>query len=377
MLSKAEIVARHLARTGAEARVFRAPGRVNLIGEHTDYSGGFCLPAAIDRETVIAASVRDDRKITVESVDFDEVVESELDALGERGRGHWSDYCFGVARQMRDALKGGVDLTVVGNVPLGAGLSSSASVEVATAFALMGVGGVRMKNVDVALLCQSAENEYVGAPCGIMDQFASVHGVKGNALLIDTRSLEYGLAPLPESVRLVICNSMVKHSVADGGEYAERRGEVEEAARALRAHGLRDATLGQLNGRKGAMAPNVFKRARHVITDSERAVRGTEMLRAGDVRGFGALMVEAHASFRDDFGASCEECDLLVEMAMGIDGCLGARLTGGGFGGCTVNLVEAGRAEGFARELRDGYLAKTGVDASVYVCAVGDGAGEI
>ena len=375
MISKAELLARHLARTGAEARVFRAPGRVNLIGEHTDYSGGFCLPAAIDRATLVAASLRDDRKIVVESVDFGETVECEMDALGEGGRGHWSDYCFGVARELRGLIKTGADLTVVGDVPLGAGLSSSASVEVATAFALIALNGVKIKSVDVALLCQAAENNFVGAPCGIMDQFASVHGVRGNAMLIDTQTLEYGLAPVPDSVRLVICNSMVKHSVA-GGEYAERRSEVETAARVLRVRELREATPEMLRVKKGAMSAEAFKRARHVITDSARAVNGAEMLRAGDVAAFGGLMVQGHVSFRDDFGASCGECDLLVEIAMGLGGCLGARLTGGGFGGCTVNLVEAGRAEGFAGELREGYLEKSGIAADVYVCSVGDGAGE-
>jgi galactokinase len=214
-----------------------------------------------------------------------------------------------------------------------------------------------------------------------MDQFISANGVAGNALAIDTRALTAELAPIPDGLRLVVCNSMVRHSVA-GGEYAQVRREVEEAAAAIgRLHPgvkqLRDAGLGELDEAKGTMSHEAFLRGRHVITDSQRVLDGVAALRAGDVGRFGKLMDEAHVSFRDDFGASCEECDLLVELAQALPGCLGSRLTGGGFGGCTVSLVEAEAAEGFAAKLQAEYKQRTGVTADIFVCAIADGAGEV
>jgi galactokinase len=207
-----------------------------------------------------------------------------------------------------------------------------------------------------------------------MDQFISANGRRGNALALDTRALTYELAPLPDAVRLVVSNSMVKHSVGDG-EYGVRRREVEEAARACGVKELRDATLADLIAAEGKMSPQAFKRGRHVITDSQRVVDGAAALKAGDVKGFGELMIAAHVSYRDDFEASCKECDALVRLALELDGCLGARLTGGGFGGCTVNLVETAASEGFATALAAGYERETGIKAEVYVCEIGDGAG--
>ncbi len=368
---------------GGPVRVFQAPGRVNLLGEHTDYSGGFCMPAALSFNTLVAATARGDRKLRLRSVDFGETVEVDLDALPEEKVEGWGAYCVGVAWSLMKegvALKG-ADLSFGGNVPLGAGLSSSASVEVATATALLGMSGAMLAGPKVALVCQRAENEYVGAPCGIMDQFISANGVKNDALALDTRALTAELAPIPEAYRLVVANSMVRHSVG-GGEYGERRREVEEAAatvsaKAGRALQLRDVTLAELEAAKGEMSEGAFKRGRHVITDSQRVLDGLEALRAGDAERFGELMSAAHVSYRDDFAASCEECDVLVELAMGLEGCLGSRLTGGGFGGCTVSLVEAGCAEEFAEGLVAGYEAATGTVADTYVCEIADGAGEV
>jgi galactokinase len=367
---------------GHTVRVFQAPGRVNLLGEHTDYSGGFCMPAALSFNTLVAASLRDDEMLRLHSLDFNQTAEIKLADLADPGRlpadHHWSGYPFGVGWSLSQLgiQPIAADLTITGNVPLGAGLSSSASIEVATAVALLGLSAASMAKPQLALACQRAENDYVGSPCGIMDQFISACGVRNHALAIDTRALTAELAPIPDSLRLVVANSMVRHSVAEGGEYAKVRTEVEEAARVM-GRQLRDVTLDELNAAQSAMSNEAFKRARHVITDSQRVVDGVARLRAGDAAGFGRLMAAAHASYRDDFEASCRECDILVDLAVRLPGCLGSRLTGGGFGGCTVSLVEAEKAERFVTALHAQYLEATGVDSDIFLCEIADGAGEV
>ena len=390
-----ELLAWHRTTVGVEAAaVYQAPGRVNLLGEHTDYSGGFCMPAAISFNTLVAASPRTDSLLRMHSVEFGETAEVDLRELrvpAKEAGVRWNFYCEGTAwslAQEPGIVLRGADLTMTGNVPLGAGLSSSASVEVATATALLGISRQTLPKVTVALASQRAENGYVHGSCGIMDQYISACGVRGNALAIDTRALTAELAPIPEDLRLVVSNSMVTHKVAGASPYAERRQQVEEAARVMgfasatwdpftagRERQLRDVSLEELTAAQGKMSHEAFLRGRHVITDSARVPRGVALLKAGDAAGFGALMTEAHASFRDDFGASCEECDLLVRMALELDGCLGSRLTGGGFGGCTVSLVKAEAAEGFAAAMKAGYQAATGVVAQVFVCEIADGAG--
>jgi len=383
VLTSPELSQRHLEWTGRAARVFRAPGRVNLVGEHTDYAGGFCMPAALHFSTLAAASAREDPRLVVHSVDLDETVAYDLAPMPERGSGKWADYVAGVARQLM--AKGirltGADVTLTGDVPRNAGLSSSASLEVAAAFALLGTSGGEMDGREIALLCQRAENNFVGAPCGIMDQFVSVYGKAGDALVFDCRSLDYEYVTLPVHLRLVIANSMVKHSVA-GGEYRERRGQVEEGTRLLAeiypgVRLLRDVSLEQLEAARTVLPEVIYRRCRHVISDSGRVLAGRDMLRSGNVAGFGRMLVEAHASYRDDFAASCAECDTLVELAVGLPGCYGSRLTGGGFGGCTVSVVEADKAESFRDALREKYLAATGISADSWVCEIGDGAREI
>lgn len=379
-----QLQAVHQAAEQQAARLFRAPGRVNLVGEHTDYSGGFCMPAAIQFETRVAASARSDRRLKLRSVEFDETVEIDLDAPLPARRKHWSSYCLGVVWSLREA---GIDvpgaaLTLTGDVPQGAGLSSSASLEVATATALLGLAGVTIPAPQLAKLCQRAENDFVGAPCGIMDQFIAANGRQGSALILDTRALTFELAPIPEHLRLVIANSMVKHSVAEGGEYALRRREVEEAAETIAAYKpsvteLRDATLEDLEACQQRMSEAAYKRARHVISDSQRVLDGLALLRAGDIAGFGQLLDAAHASYRDDFEASCAECDLLQQIGRAQPGCYGSRLTGGGFGGCVVNLVEAEAADRFVETVRARYLEQTGIRAEVYLCSTADGAGEV
>jgi galactokinase len=375
------LLARHLVAAGVDAAaVYQAPGRVNLLGEHTDYSGGFCMPAAISFNTLVAASPRDDSMLRMHSVEFGESAEVDLRELrvpAADGKTRWNFYVEGTAWSLTQepgiALRG-ADLTITGNVPLGAGLSSSASVEVATATALLGIAGQTLPKVTVALACQRAENGYVHGSCGIMDQYISACGVRGNALAIDTRALTAELAPIPEDLRLVVSNSMVTHRVAGASPYAERRQQVEEAARVM-GRQLRDVNVEELTAAQGKMSREAFLRGRHVITDSARVPRGVALLKAGDAAGFGALMTEAHASFRDDFGASCVECDLLVRLALELEGCLGSRLTGGGFGGCTVSLVKAETAESFAAAMKAGYQKATGVVAQVFVCEIADGAG--
>jgi len=383
-LDAAELKATHEQAEGSAPRVFRAPGRVNLVGEHTDYSGGFCMPAAIDFETKIAASPRADRTLKLRSIEFDETVEVDLDALPMDRQGHWSGYCIGTAWALGEA---GIELpaaalTITGNVPLGAGLSSSASLEVATATALLALAGRSMPGSEIARVCQRAENDYVGAPVGIMDQFVSANGKAGSALILDTRALTFDLAPIPSHLRLVIANSMVKHSLADGGAYATRRREVEEGTAALNAYRydiglLRDATLEDLITCEGKMSPEAFKRCRHVITDSQRVVDGLALLRAGDIVAFGKLLNDAHRSYRDDFEASCAECDILQAIGQAQPGCYGSRLTGGGFGGCVVSVVEADASEAFEAAIKAEYLARTGIAAQVYVCSTADGASEL
>lgn len=269
-------------------------------------------------------------------------------------------------------------MSLAGDVPLGAGLSSSASVEVATAMALLGHADKELPLEKVATLCRRAENEYVGAKSGIMDQFAVAGCVANRAMLLDCRSLGYELLPLPDEVRVVICNSMVKHAVATG-EYGDRSAEVEAGQAVLQRERpgvklLRDATIEDLNACRDLMSAASFKRCRHIITENARVMEARKALLAGDMERFGTLMVEAHISVRDDFAASCEEVDVLVAIAMQQAECFGARITGGGFGGCSVNVVRANEAARFVAMLRREYAAKTGIEADCFVCTPSDGA---
>ena len=357
-----------------------APGRVNLIGEHTDYSGGFVMPAAIDFRTIATIRPRNDGQILLSSENMAEEVLYPADPLPTTARKHWSDYPMGVAWSLaQEGVRvGGFDLSLEGNVPLGAGLSSSASIEVATALALLELAGASLPLATIALACQRAENAFVGARSGIMDQFIACAGQQDHALMLDCRSLEYRQLPIPAHVRLIICNSMVKHEHA-GGQYNARRAEVEEGTRILHRRwpsiiALRDATEAQLMECRQQMPANVFRRCRHIITENKRVELAASALERADLSAFGTLMAEAHRSFRDDFEASCSELDTLVEIASGLSGCYGARMTGGGFGGCTVNLVDDGKADQFRQEIHARYRAATGIDADIYLCRASAGA---
>lgn len=373
----------HAARFGDKPRVFAAPGRVNLIGEHTDYADGFVMPAAIDFATLAAISPRSDGGVAIRSENYQEQVTYAIDDLPAKAAGHWSDYPLGVIAVLRGegiAIPA-FNLTLNGDVPVGAGLSSSAAVEVATMAAALSLTDAELSLPRMAKLCQRAENEYVGASTGIMDQFIARCGAADHALLLDCRSLDFRLAPIPANVSLVIANTMVKHSHA-GGEYNLRRAEVEEGTEILRRHRpeirkLRDATMDDLSKWGDEMPAGVLKRVRHVITENARTVAAAEALEAGDLTMLGKLMYAAHASYRDDFEGSCREADVMVNLASKEAGCIGARLTGGGFGGCTVNLVEAAHAQGFSDSVRRGYKEATGIDADVYLCHASAGAHEV
>lgn len=367
------------ATFGVQPMVVQAPGRVNLIGEHTDYNDGFVMPAAIQFHTTVAIAPRAEKRLAVFSENFTEHVEFALDGLPNAPRHHWSDYVVGVARELqeRDVPFYGANLLLHGDVPQGAGLSSSASLEVAVCRAFLEVAGQALPGAEVALLCQRAENEFVGARCGIMDQFVSVHAEQDHALQLDCRSLEYSQQPLPPEVRVVICNTMVKHSVASG-EYNQRRQECETGAHwfAERREGLkalRDVSYEEFRRDESALPETIRKRCRHVLTENERVLEASHALRKRDLVKFGKLMAESHASLRDDFEVSCRELDLMVNLATRIDGVHGARMTGGGFGGCTVNLVKAETVEKFQRRIVAEYERAVGQRPEIYVCTASAG----
>ncbi|MGC2617124.1 MAG: galactokinase [Terracidiphilus sp.] len=370
----------HLSRFNSEPEIFAAPGRVNLIGEHTDYAEGFVMPAAIDFATLAGISPRDDGKIVIYSENFKEERAFDAEALPKTGSKDWSDYPLGVTVIL--ASEGhripGFSLSLLGDVPLGSGLSSSAAIEVATALAVTSLIGIDYPRPKLARLCQRAENEFVGANCGIMDQFISANGAEDHALLLDCRDLSFKLAPIPSNVALVIANTMVKHSVA-GGEYTSRRAEVEEAAAVIARHRpevrfLRDATVEDLHKWGSEMSTNAQKRARHVITENTRTVAAADALIHHDLKELGRLMAEAHVSYSVDFEASCVEADTMVTLAHKLPGLIGARLTGGGFGGCTINLVEQNKANEFAEALAASYATETGIIPQILICHASSGA---
>ena len=362
---------------------FRAPGRVNLIGEHTDYNDGFVMPAAIDLSVYLRVWPREDRKLEIQSENFADQIEFDLDQPNPQRRGHWSDYIVGVAVTLERAghrLRG-ANLKIRGEVPLGSGLSSSAAVEVATACALTANSNLTIDRRELALLCQRAENEFVGERVGIMDQFVALFGKEQRALLLDCRSLEYKLLPLPDTVNLVICNTMVKHALASSA-YNERRAQCEAgvqylAQRLPNVKALRDVTLDELEQFGRELPEVVYRRCRHVITENARVLAAAEALEQHDLRRFGELMVKSHSSLRSDYEVSSEELDVMVELAKWSEGVYGARMTGGGFGGCTVNLVDVRYVEQVTSFLARQYEHITKLRPEIYVCEASNGAEEI
>jgi len=369
---------------GREPRLFRAPGRVNLIGEHTDYNGGFVLPIAIEYATTVAAAAREDRRIRVRSLNLNQESEIDLDAPEQKLRGSWIDYVEGIARilERENGKLRGADLLISSEVPTGAGLSSSAALEISVGLALSKISGQTVDKVKLALIGQAAEHEFVGARVGIMDQFISALGEKEHALLIDCRSLEAEQIPFAaEDFVIVICDSKVKHKLASS-EYNTRRAECEKGVEILRKFlpeitELRDVSIKDFEKYKTHLPEIIRKRCRHVVTENKRTIAGAEALKHAELAVFGMLMWESHLSLRDDYEVSCKELDLLVSISANCEGVLGARMTGGGFGGSTVNLVKRENLTEFTEKISIEYERQTNIKSSVYISGAADGAQEI
>ncbi len=363
--------------------VYFAPGRVNLIGEHTDYNGGHVFPCALTIGTYVAARKRADRKLTFYSMNFDRlgVVEGSLDDLTPSKEAEWTNYPKGVmwafaGRGMK--MDCGLDIVLYGNIPNGSGLSSSASLEVVTGYVLKDLYGFDVTNVDLAKIGQYSENNFNGMNCGIMDQFASAMGKKDNAIFLDTADLSYEYAPLVlDGAKIVVTNSNVKHSLVNSA-YNERRSECEKALEELQTvveiKGLGDLSEEQFEAHKGAIKSEVrVKRAKHAVYENQRTIRAVAALKNNDLKLFGELMNASHVSLRDDYAVSCEEIDVLVEEAWKVDGVIGSRITGGGFGGCTVSIVRDEAVDAFREKVGAAYQERAGRTADFYVVEIGDG----
>jgi galactokinase len=362
-------------------RYFQAPGRVNLIGEHTDYNDGFVLPCAIDYQTVVAASPRNDHIVRVVALDYDNQEDefSLTQDITPHANQLWSNYIRGVIKhlQMRGLSINGADLAVTGNVPQGAGLSSSASLEVAIGETFRQLYQLPISQADVALNGQAAENQFVGCNCGIMDQMVSACGAKHQALLLDCRSLRTELIPMPDDLSVMIINSNVKRGLVDS-EYNTRREQCEEAASILGVKALRDISLVDLKKSQNKLPEIVYRRAHHIVSDSERTLLAAQALREGNAKALSQLMAESHASMRDDFEITVPQIDFIVEILaeyLGEHG--GVRMTGGGFGGCVVALIPHTMVAGAKRLLAQRYFAHSGITEDVYICRASNGAGEI
>ena len=364
--------------------IVRAPGRVNLIGEHTDYNDGFVFPIAIDRDIRIAARRRRDGEVHLHSVHFQADTVFPVDVLRKDPQHPWADYPKGVMAELAKAGHSllGWEGVVFGDVPLGAGLSSSAAFEVASAYTLCLLNEISLDPAQEALLCQRAENRFVGVQCGIMDQFISALGKKDHALLIDCRDLSYRYVPLDgERGSVVVCNSGVRRGLVDS-EYNTRRRQCEEGVQLLSQaipgiKALRDVSVKAFEAHQKLLPEIVQKRCRHVVAENQRVLDAVHALENGDVEKMGRLMDASHASLRDDFEVSRDELDILADLAHAFEGVLGARLTGAGFGGCTVNLVQCDAVEAFVRQITEAYRQKTGLLLETYVCAIAPGVGEV
>jgi len=363
-----------------ECRVFSAPGRVNLIGEHTDYNDGFVLPMAIDRRTFVAAAPRQDRILRCTSNEFPGRIQFPLSADLQPSK-DWSNLIRGMAASLiRVGYDlSGADLLVESEVPIGSGLSSSAALEVAAGFALLNLSSdLPIDSIELALAAQRAEQDYTGTQCGIMDQFVACLAVKDHALLIDCRSLEYDPVQLGmNEARIVVCNTMVKHDLSSG-EYNQRRAECQEAVRRLAGYlrdieSLRDVDLEKFNGYSATLPEIIGRRSLHVITENRRTLNAVQALKIGDLGQFGQLMYASHESLSRDYEVSCPELDLMVELASKCPGVYGARMTGGGFGGCTVNLVAADDVDHFVQRMATEYESKTGRKPECYICRPSEG----
>jgi len=386
LFMKAKLIEKFISLFGAEGdiRAYFAPGRVNLIGEHTDYNGGHVFPCALTLGTYAIARKRDDRNIRFYSINFENlgIMETSLDDLTPYPEANWTNYPKGVmwAFEKRGfELPSGLDILIYGDIPNGSGLSSSASLEVLTGIMLKDMFGFDVSMIDIALIGQYSENNYNGCNCGIMDQFASAMGKENNAIFLDTNTLHYEYAPVVlEDAKIVITNSKVKHSLVDSA-YNDRRSSCELALKELQEvvdiKSLGDLSEEEFEAHKDAIkSEERQKRAKHAVYENQRAINAVAALKDNNIELFGKLMNASHTSLRDDYEVSCEEIDILVDLAWGIEGVIGSRITGGGFGGCTVSIVKNDAVETFVSEIGKAYLEKVGHEAEFYVVNVGEGA---
>ena len=355
-----------------------SPGRVNLLGEHVDKNDGKVLPAAINRSVKLSAGQRSDNILSLNALDLMQSVEIDLNNLEKKIDLHgeplpdWARYPAGVAWSLKQDgyFVSGADCSFSADIPIGAGLSSSAAVEVAFAVLWQAMAGWQMDRLTLSQVCQKAEVEYAGVNCGLMDQFACANGIEGHAVLLDTRSLEYKPVPLPKNTAIVIADSKVRRTLVTSA-YNDRVADCQAAVKILQTkfaevRSLRDVCVTQFESLKAIMPIEVYRHARHVVGEIERVDQAIQYLEAGDSRSFGKMMYETHTSLRDLYEVSCPELDLLVDLALGFDGCIGARLTGAGFGGCTVNLVEDSKAQAFVEYLSAHYERETNLKAAVF-----------
>ncbi len=356
-----------------KSEVHRAPGRVNLIGEHTDYNDGFVLPTPLDRHVWAAASPREGVRVTVRAPDLGDQMEFRLDVITRSADHPWGNYVMGVAQALQEeghTLRGAY-MTIRGDVPIGAGLSSSAAFLMASLRAFQSMNRISLEPVESAYLAKRAENQFVGVQCGVMDQFVAAMGEHGKALFIDCRTNEHRLVELPRDHKVVIVNTMKSRDLTSSA-YNERRGQCLEAVLVIGRHetgvtALRDVTPEMLIKHWGELQPGIQRRARHVVTENQRVLESLELLGGGDVEGFGDLMYDSHESLRHDYEVSCRELDILVDATLEMRGVAGARMTGAGFGGCTVNLVEEGYVDKFTELIKEKYLSSTAKRAEVYL----------
>jgi len=374
---------RFQAFAGRSGRVAFAPGRINVIGEHTDYSAGFVLPASLALGTWTVAAAREDRTIRVLSEGQQETETFPLDVAPSAARKRWSDYIAGVtwALQQAGCKLRGADLIVASDVPMGSGLSSSAALEVSIAYALLTVAEASLSPLEIARACQRAENEFVGARCGIMDQFAATHGEAGRALMLDCADFSWKSAPLPATHCFVVANTMVRHSVAHG-EYNTRRAESEELIDRMLRSMPRHRRLAELSGTEvnelmRELPATLARRLRHIVAENRRVHEAYSALESSNVAQLGHLLTASHSSLRNDYEVSCRELDIMVEIANSVPGVVGARMLGGGFGGCTLTLVEVDHVEKLRERLRLNYVQRVGKEPATYICEFGGAGGVV